>query len=142
MHAVASDRGVDQTRVASSECFRIESETLQSAESHVGDEHVSLCNEFIGDLSSVGGREVEHDASLRAVVHLEDGVGRHHLTGQRVLERTRRIAGGRLDLHDLGSPVGEDSTRSRARNPHAEFDDLHAFEWSCHVCLPGVRTGS
>ena len=142
LHAVAGDRRVDQPGMASGQGLGIEAETFEAAEANVGDEDVSVRNQVVGDLFALRGGEVEDDAPLGPVVHLEDGVGRHHLAGQRVLERARRIAGGRLDLHDLGSPVGEDSTRSRARNPHAEFDDLHAFEWSCHVCLPGDRTGS
>ena len=142
LHAVAGDRCVDQSGMASGQALGIEAETLEAAEANVGDEDVSVRNQVVGDFFALRGGEVEDDAPLGPVVHLEDGVGRHHLAGQRVLERARRIAGGRLDLYDLGSPIGEDSTCSRACDPHAEFDDLHAFEWSCHVCLPGDRTGS
>ena len=37
---------------------------------------------------------------------------------------------GRLDLHHVGAPVGEDPARRRARDPDADLDDAHTRERS------------
>ena len=37
-------------------------------------------------------------------------------------ELPRRVTGRRLDLHDVGAPVGEDAAGRRAGDPHAELD--------------------
>jgi hypothetical protein len=44
----------------------------------------------------------------------------------------RGIAVWRLDLDDVGAPVGEDSAGRRTRHPDAEFDDLDALHRSGH----------
>ena len=56
--------------------------------------------------ASVVCRQIEHDAALAAVVHLER---RAHTVfdAEHAAEHPRRIARRRLDLDDVGTPVGE-----------------------------------
>src|SRR6185503_13486889 len=76
-------------------------------------------------------RQVEHDAALAAVVHLEwraEAV----LDAEHPAEHARGIAVRRLDLDDVGAPVGEYSAGRRTGYPDAEFDDLDALQRSGH----------
>ena len=81
----------------------------------------------VHDVDALVGREVEHDAALAAVVELEQRVD-VEVAAEHALERSGRIALGRLDLDDVGAPVGEDAARTRAGDPHAELDDPDPLE--------------
>ena len=84
------------------------------------------------------GREVDDDAALGAVVELERWVHRQ-VAAQDPHELAGRVAGGRLHLHDVGAPVGEDAAGRRAGDPHAELDHADAFERSGHGLLLARR---
>ncbi len=43
-----------------------------------------------------------------------------------------RVTGRRLDLDDVGAPVGQDAGRGRSGHPDPELDDFDAFYRSRH----------
>jgi hypothetical protein len=138
LEAVAGDGGVDQARVAREQALRSEADARETRLAHVGDEHVCAADELEAEGAPLGPREVEGDAALAPVVHLEDRVHRE-LDPEHRLEEPRRVADpGRLDLHHVGAPVREDPPRRRPRDPYAEFDDADALHRS-HRASSRVR---
>ena len=103
----------------------VEAQAFEGADPQVGHEHIGIGQQFHGDSQAVGGSEVNGDALLGPVVHLEYRVG-GHVTAQHPLEHAARVTRRWLDLHHVGPPVGQDPTSGGAGDPHAEFHDLHA----------------
>ena len=76
-------------------------------------------------------RDIECDAALAAVVHLE-GRTLVAVEAEHAAEHPGRVTGRRFDLDDVGSPVRQDAARGRARHPYAELDDLDALQRTGH----------
>ena len=66
-------------------------------------------------------------AALAPVVQLEHRVGRE-ITAENVEKRPARVAFGRLDLHDIGTPVGQDPSGPGPGDPDAELDHPDAAQ--------------
>jgi hypothetical protein len=98
---------------------------------NVGEEDVGAVDELERDIATGLRPKIEHDALLRSVVELEDRVVRHVAT-EHPLERSRRVAGGRLDLDDVGAPVGENATGRGPGHPHADLDDANTIHRPGH----------
>ncbi len=131
LHAVAGNGRIDERRVTSRHAVWIEAESLESTEAHVRDQYVGIGDQLLGDRRAVVAGEIEGDASLRAVVHLEDRVVRH-LCAEHRTKRAARVATERFDLDDFSAPIGEDAAACRPGDPHAELDNLHTIERSRH----------
>ena len=54
------------------------------------------------------------------------------LDAEHPAEHAGRVARRRLDLDDVGAPVGQHSAGGGARHPDAEFDDHDALHRSGH----------
>ena len=74
--------------------------------------------------------QIDHDAALAAVVHLEGRVERQ-IAAQHLGEESGGIADARgFDLHHIGTPVGHDHAGRRAGDPDAHLnhpDPIHRF---------------
>ena len=135
-----------ELRVDREEVVGLGAELAADAGQLVRDVHVGPLHEPFEHVATRRHRDVERDAALVAVGHLEQvvdtvGVGRQAVGDH----RPHRVAFEPLDLHDVGAEVGE---RCRARRHEAvlgEVDDLDARERKCHVdaaptCGPRART--
>ena len=131
--AVAVDVRVDEPRVAGRHRLVVEPRPREGARASVGDEDVGAIDEVGGDRTSLLGGQVQRDAALVAVVELERRVDlqvRHRQDG------AERVAIGRLDLDDVGSPVAEDACGGRSGHPHPHLDDPDPFHRSRHAPHP------
>ncbi len=128
VEAVAGDDPVDDRRVPLAHGSRPESEPLEGGDAHVRDEHVGPLEQSLHRLLPGLAAQIEHDAALAPVVQLER---RHRrlLTGADGTEdRPLRVAGRRLDLDDVGAPVGEDARRRRTGHPGRQLDHADTVE--------------
>ena len=129
LEPVAADRPVDEARVAREQALGIEPEPRERRPSRTlvtKTSARSISSSASARPASV--REVDHDAALAAVVHLE---GRVERAGRRRASprSARRVAdAGRLDLDDVGAPVGEDAAGRGPGDPDSELHHPHA----CH----------
>ncbi len=77
----------------------------------------------------LGALEVDDDRALAAVqrheVAADAGRDRHHVSVA--------VAGGRLDLDDVGAEVGEEDAAQRPRDVLRVLDHAHAFEGERHL---------
>jgi hypothetical protein len=102
--AEAADRGVDDPGVVRRHGGVVQAEAAQAAGLEVLDEHVGAAGQLLRQHQVVGVLQVEGDRPLVAVdaeVVRGDPVADRRLPGAGV------VAGGALDLHDLGAEVGE-----------------------------------
>jgi hypothetical protein len=109
----------------------IEPEALERVHPDVRDERVGAVEQLVRKGDAVGRGEVDDDAALRAVVHLERRV-EGHIAAEHLGEAARRVAGGWLDLDHVGTPVGEHTARRGAGHPHAQLDNPHTVQRSAH----------
>jgi hypothetical protein len=131
--AVAGDAAVDEARIPGRERVPIEREPRERGAAEVRHEDVRAVEEPVGDFARLGPPEIEHDAAFAAVVELERRVRRQLHPRRRQVEPAERVAVGRLDLDDLGAPVGEHPAGRGARDPHAELDHANACKWTGHT---------
>ena len=103
----------------------------------VGQEHVGRGQQLLHPLSVLGIAEVEDHAALAPVVEGEGRVRHLVADAQGPEHAAHRVAGGRLDLDDLGAPVGQQRGGCRRRHPHAELDDPEVGE-RAEARRPGV----
>jgi hypothetical protein len=136
-HAIPGDEAIDQLRIAPGHRLEIEAETLQCAGPDVGHEHVGTGQQLECDPLPFGGGQVQHDAALGAVVHFERRV-LPRLDLQHSPEHAGRVSRRRLDLDDVGTPVGEYPSGGGRRDPDSEFDDLDPCQRSSHANLPSA----
>ena len=140
VEAVAGDDPVDQRRVALADRGRVEPEALQGGDADVRHEHVGAGEQALHRLAAGVGPQVEHDAALAAVVELERRHRALVADADGAEDRPLRIAGRRLDLDDVGAPVGQHAGRRRTRHPGGQLD--HADTVEDHgPTLGAVRTG-
>src|SRR5262249_42480935 len=85
-------------------------------------------DQALGRRASLGRAHVDHDAPLAAVVEVERRIPVDLAPGRELEERSHRVARWRLDLHDVGAPIGEDPGRGRSRDPQSHFDDAAPVE--------------
>jgi hypothetical protein len=103
----------------------VQAQPFQAARPVVGDEHVGVGQQRPQHVLAARGAQVDGDGALAAVVQLERRV---HLTAVRPRQSAKRIATERLDLDDLGAPVGEDGRARRRGQPEPELDDADAVQ--------------
>jgi hypothetical protein len=137
VQAEPAHAGVHETGVAGGHAGVVEPGSLEGVEAQVGDEHVGPGDQVLEHLAAALGAVVEADGPLAPIVELERRV---HLVaeGRREVGRhpAERIARQRLDLHDVGAPVGQDAGAARPGDPEAELDDLDPLHRSCHAAPP------
>ena len=132
LQAVTGDDGVDEAGVALVHLVGPEPDALQGGRTQVGQEDVRLGHQLMGQRQAALAREVEGDGPLAPVVQLEHRVGRQ-ITAEDVEERPARVAFGRLDLHDVGTPVGQDPSGPRTGDPDPELDHPDAAQRPAHA---------
>ena len=115
-HAEAGDDRVHEPRVVRAQRLEVEPEPLERVEADVREEDVGAVDQLEREVEAARLREVDDDAALRAVVHLERRVERH-VAAEHLGEATGRVTRRRLDLDDVRAPVGEQATGRRARPP-------------------------
>ena len=94
----------------------------------VRQEHVALTGELVEHLECAGVLEREADAALAAVGVLDDRMEVPLLPTAQPTHAALRVAGdGVLDLHDVGTPVGEDRAGRRGEGELRDLEDPHAF---------------
>ena len=125
---VPADDGVHESRVAIPEGSGAETNSLQRRQADVGEKDVGLIDQRVGDLAALGRGEIEDNASLGAIVELEDRVA-VEVSSEHLLEAAGGVAARGLDLHDVGSPVAQNASDGRTGDPYAQLDHLHAPEW-------------
>jgi hypothetical protein len=130
-HAIPGDQAVHQARIAGGHRLEVQPGAPQRTRADVGDEHVCGGQQFERRGRAAGCAEVEHDAALTAVVHLERRA-QLGVQAQHPAEHPRRIACRWFELDDVRAPVGQYSARRRASHPNAQLDDFHAFHRSDH----------
>ncbi|EPQ44449.1 hypothetical protein MMSP_0209 [Mycobacterium sp. 012931] len=129
--SVPGDEPVDEAWVAIGHRSEVEPQPSQRRRAHVGDENISVGEQFVRKLAAGVGGQVQHDAALAAVVHLERRV-HPEIAAQHPAEQPARIAGRRFYLDHVGTPVGQNGGRGRRRDPDPELDNLDAFHRSRH----------
>ena len=75
-----------------------------------------------------GSAQVEDDAALAPVVEREGRVRHVVVDAQRAEDLAHRVAGRRLDLDDVGAPVGQQRRGRRGGHPDAQLDDPQVGE--------------
>ena len=103
----------------------VQPDPLQPARPVVGDEHVGVGEQRPQHLLPALGAQVHGHRSLAAVVQLERRV---HLAAVRPRQPAERITTDRLDLDDVGAPVGEDRRARRRGQPQSELDHADACQ--------------
>ena len=132
LQAVAGDDGVDEAGVALVHLVGPEPDALQGSWTQVGQEDVRFSHQLMSQRQAALAREVERDGPLAPVVQLEHRVGRE-ITAEDVEERAARVPFGRLDLHDIGAPVGQDPSGARTGDPDSELHHPDAAQWPAHA---------
>src|SRR5262249_16745142 len=134
--AVAGDQAVDEPWVAHRQPRPVEPQAGQGWEPHVRDEDVGALYEGIRYLPGLGGGEIQDDAALAPVVELEGRVGGQLGTRDGEVQAAKGIAIGRLDLHHVGTPVGEDGAGRGPCDPQPELEDTDSLARSGHGAPP------
>src|SRR5262249_2129914 len=75
-----------------------------------------------------GHAHVERDAALAAIVEIEGWVAIDFAAGGEPKERPHGIAGRRLDLDHVRTPIGKNAGRGWCRDPPAHLDHTRSFE--------------
>jgi hypothetical protein len=77
--------------------------------------------------------QIDDDASLSAVIHLERRTERQ-IAADDLPKGSSRIADSRgLDLDDVCSPIGQHATGRGSRNPDPDLDDAHSLQRTWHL---------
>ena len=140
--AVGGEGGVDQPLVVRPEVLVADPEPPARGERDVGDEDVRIPDEPVEGAPARLGLEVEHQPPLVPVVHEPPVV---HLAGWisgSVAQMPERIAGGRLELDDVGPELRHHGGRGRSGDEAARVDDLEPGEWWSVVHVPGSAAGA
>ena len=135
--AVARDRAHDDLRVELLEAVVAEAQLVEEPGPHGLDHDVGLAHEVLEHRDRLGLLEVEHQRLL-APVHVQVQQRRAVHQGPRHLPRV--VAGGRLDLDDLGAEVDE-VRRDGGGAEQRALDHPHAVEHGrllapCRSSLP------
>ena len=122
--AVAGDAGVDEPRVVAEQRLRGRAPGGRRASGRrlVRNTSAVATSRCSASRSSASRRS---STTLRLPRLSRSNGGLSGCTWPAPMANTRRIgvAAGRLDLDDVGAPVGQDAARARARDPHAQLDD-------------------
>ncbi len=116
--AEARDAGIDQAPVERPQALIVDAEPELHVGTKILHQHVGRGDEPLQDLDAVLLLEVERHAPLVAVKILE--------IGEVAPAAELAIALSRLDLDDLGAPIGKLAHGGRARAHAGEIDDLEA----------------
>ena len=100
------------------------------------EEHVAVLQHLFEDGQPFGFAGVERDAALAGVDGVPTGlVAVVDMAGK--ADAAVAVAGGRLDLDDVGAPFAQDASAHRSRHERGDLDDLHAFQkFQSHVFPP------
>ena len=123
---------VHEARVTGQQRVRIETDPGQGVGADIGDEYIGPIEQFEGQFLSLVHGQVDDNAPLAAVVEFEHGVV-GHVAAEHPLEASRRIAARWLDLDDVGTPVGQNASGSRAGHPHAQLHNTNSGHRPCHA---------
>ena len=150
--AVPADAAVDETGVAGHRRGRLQAETIERVGPEIADEDIRRRQQVLQMLFVLGPAQVQHDAAFAPIVEGEGRVRHIAVDPQRAEHVAHGVAGGRLDLYDIGAPVGQEGCRGGRGHPDAQFDDpqarqrrkarlgivAHRFtdEWSCAARCP------
>jgi hypothetical protein len=136
--AVAGGERVDEARRRGEHGRGVEAGALERADAEIGQEDVGPGDGALHDRPAGLRREIDDQRTLAAIVELEHRIDREREAGGDAIESAVRIARRRrLDLHHVGTPVGEEPARRRTGDPDGELDDLYAFHRSRHAIPPG-----
>src|SRR6266545_4901364 len=120
-----------ESRAPRAQRHGLEAQALERVEPNVGQEGIRAVEQREREVAARRHREVDHDAALRAVVHLEGWIERY-VAAEHLRERARGVTAPRLDLDDVGAPIAEQAAGRRPRDPDAELDDADALERAAH----------
>ena len=125
---------VDDARVVGADALDVEPEAVDGAGSEVGGEHVGGRQQPREQVAALGLRQVEADGLLPPVGGLEERVvAVVHVVEAGRDEAPVGIAPHRLlDLHDGGTPLGEQRRGHRDEHVGGDLDDADAVERSGH----------
>ena len=130
-HAVAVAARVDDLGVDRADVVDVEPELRERRRQEVRDEHVRGLDQAQQQVAALGGRDVEADAALAAVVHLHRLVHSARREAEDALAHEAAVAvtgDGVLDLDHVGTPVGEQRAARGHEHELGELDDTDAFE--------------
>jgi hypothetical protein len=119
------DRAVHELGMPGAQGGGVRTTAHRGRGAHVLDEHVRLVAQVLERTTAVGLAEIEHNAALRPV-----GVEEHRAhTGIDVrAQAAGDVTGGSFDFDHVGTELGEQQRRVRARDHRGEVDDPDALE--------------
>ena len=113
--------GDDQMRMLAAQFFGAEPLLVQLAVAKIFQEHVGAGQQPVHGLAVLGLGEIEHDAALAAVEQRKE-------RDSHAAEAAGLVAGGRLDLDDLGAELRQDHAAGRPHHHVGHLDDPHAVK--------------
>ena len=151
LFAVAGEVGVDQPGIPRRDVLVFELEALARGMRRVDDHDVGPFDQPLENLHRVGRFQVDRHSALVAIVQMPEIVVPRVRLRRDLVHHSPQVAGGWLDLDDLGAEVGQDDRGARTRDETGEVHDLQAREdivgcvlVSCHgrlLIAPGTVAG-
>ena len=123
LQPVSAHAAVDEVRVTRRRRVGVEAELVEHVGLQVGHEHVGVGEELLHPGLTFVGAEIEHDRPLAPVVERVRRVRHLAFHADRPEHVAHRVAARRLDLDDVGTPVGEEPGGGGSRDPHAHLHD-------------------
>jgi len=130
--SVASDRGVDQPRVAGSQRLIVEPEIAQCASAEILDNDVRSVAQAQRQFAGPGHVQVNANIAFAGVL-LRVVAGHARCRGKR---EARNVGTRRLDLDDLGAKIQQCAGAERTGEHAREIDNADAGEGAAHVSGP------
>jgi len=127
--AVCGEQCIDELRAACLYAVVVDAQTLESMRAGVRDKDIGGLEKLEQGFLAVGILEVEAQTALAAVVSLENGgviFGRRHLPC--TADGAVGLALCRLDLNDIGTPLGHDAACHGRCDMSSELNDFDVFQ--------------
>ena len=126
---VAADAAVDEAGVPLDRRLGLEAEAVERVGAQVGEEDVRRRQELLEGGAGVVVAQVEDDAAFAAIVLREGRVGEVLAAdAERPEGPAHGVTRRRLDLDDVGAPVGQEGAGRRRGDPDPHLDDAQAGE--------------
>ena len=126
----ARERHVDQPLVLRTEVVGPDAEALDHTGAEVLHHHVGAGDEAVQDLAAGVGVHVDGDAALATIAHL---VERAHAVDRHADVATDVAEARTLDLHDVGTLIGQERDRVRTGERDREVDDPDARDGTAGI---------
>ena len=138
--AVAGHEAVHQLGVAGVQRVIVQRRLLQGVLAPVGDEDVGLGDQLLQRFAAGGGLGVQAHAGLARVLQIVGGV-LLLIQGTALVDGgvAQGIAGGSLDLDDLGAQVSQETGAAGSGDERGQLHDLHSLKgafYFTHVVPP------